>query len=104
MSPSDHPPIQESLERVGPLLNRIAGQKLEALASQMPCDPALLSRFTTGKGAVMVGSLDRLMRATRLRMIDEDRVCAHRDELAMLRRVYATVALKAPHLLEASDL
>ena len=100
MDASDPNTASKSHESSGALLRRIEQQKLETLASAVPCDPATLSRFAHGKGGITLDALMRLLEATDLRLVDANRTCVRAEELDFLRRVYATVVQHAPELLE----
>lgn len=106
MNASSEIAASNSLEsRCGLLVQRIEGFKGEQLANEAIIDSATLSRFVNGKvgGGLSLAQFERLLTATRLKMVDEKRTTVLRDELAMLRRVYALVVQHAPELLEERD-
>lgn len=99
MTASEQNHAQASLDPLGILLNRIQLGKLETSAAAISGDISELSKFVNGKGALTGKKISGLLTAHGLKVVDSSRLCLRREEVAMLRRVYAIVVDQAPHLL-----
>lgn len=100
--------LQQTHIPVAPEFDGILRKRLEAvavkdLAADTLIDASQLSKFILGHAALKLDDVSKLVKRVELKVVDVNRVCIRREELAFLRRVHALVNEHAQWLLNEAE-
>lgn len=87
----------------GTLRHRLELVPHKSVAIDAQVDASQLGKFLAGNAALRLEDIESLVKIAGLKVVDAKRVCVKAEELAFLRRVYATVVEQVPHLLQEDE-
>lgn len=103
MSPCCKPPDSRALEFAGILRNRLEAMPNKVVALEIKVDASHVGKVLAGTAALKLDDVGKLLALSRLKVVDDSRVCVRQEEIDFLRRMYTVVCQQAPHLLNEGD-